>query len=647
MLTALAPLQAPDAYARLNDQGAQAEKSHMGDPNTRSRQCPLQCPLQWKWRTLCVGFVLQTISSLSVFLVSATAVLAAENVYTVIIQSATPSKELRTLLEDLQKTLESRATPELSDAAYMRYRFQQDRAYLEKFLEAAGYYRAVIEADFDETEYTALFRIEAGEQYTFGNIRLVVDAPDGRREKAISLPGLETLNAKPGAPARAGAVLADEQSITAWVEKNNCLFEQSTSHRAIVNYNDRRVDVTYHVVAGPEATIGEIRFSGHESIAGPHLRKRVSLQQGDCFKRSKINAANVALMRSGLLAKAQAVLPAAPAQDGTVPVTFQVTESAHRSVKAGASFSTDIGPGVGAGWEHRNFLSHGEKFSTDLTLATQEQKLDTRLVKPFFLRTDQRLKLGNAITQENNDAFETTGISFSGSVDRDFRNKWLLGAGLEYGFEQIRDQKSKENFALFSVPLFASQDRRDDLLNPQRGWTFRFDTAPSIDTLEPATSFLKNRISGSYYQPVTSSGRSLLAVRMAAGSIAGVTTAKIPATHRFYTGGGGSIRGYGYQLAGPLDADKDPLGGRSFLELSTELRQRIGENYGVVAFIDGGNAFDAVYPDLADGLRWGAGLGFRYYTGFGPIRVDMAVPLNRRSGVDDAFQLYFSFGQAF
>lgn len=615
----------------------------MGDPNTSTRPSRLQ----WKWRTLCVCFILHTISSLSVLMVSASAVLAAENAYTVVIHSATASKELQTLLEDLQNTLEARVEPELSDAAYLRYHFEQDRVYLKKFLEAAGYYRAVIVAGFNETTYAATFNVDAGTQYKFGNVQLIVDALDDSGGKEISLPGLETLNAKPGAPALAGAVLADEQSITAWVEKNNCLFEQRTSHQAIVNYNDQRVDITYHVLAGPEATIGEIGFSGNESVVGLHLRKRVSLEQGDCFRRSKINDANVALLRSGLLANAQAVLPAAPAQDGSVPVTFSVTESAHRSVRAGASFSTDIGPGVGAGWEHRNFLSHGEKFSTDLTLATQKQKLDTQLVKPFFRRTDQRLILGNAIMQENNDAFKTTGISFSGSVDRDFRNKWMLGAGLKYDFEQIRDQKSKENFALFSVPLFASQDKRDDLLNPQSGWTFRFDTAPSMDTLEPATSFLKNRISGSYYQPVTKSGRSLLAVRIAAGSIAGVTTDKIPATDRFYTGGGGSIRGYGYQLAGPLDADKDPLGGRSFLELSTELRQRIGKNYGVVAFIDSGNTFDAVYPDLAGGLQWGTGLGFRYYTDFGPIRADIAAPLNKRSGVDDAFQFYFSFGQAF
>lgn len=595
--------------------------------------------------TLLVSLAIQT----SVFtLFCAEAVAKAGDVrYSAIIQGKTPSKELQTLLSGLQKTLEMRVEQEIPDAGYLRYRFEQDRVFLKKALEAAGYYKATIDAGFDETTGAATFGVDTGAQYQFGDIQLIVNARGDREDKAISLPEIEKLNAKPGAPALAAAVLADEQSIAAWVDENNCLFEHRTSHQAILNHHEQRLDIEYHILAGPDARIGEIRFSGQETIADLHLRRRVSLKTGDCFRRSAINHANVALLRSGLLAKSDPVLAGTPAPDGMAPVTFLVTERAHRSIKGGASYSTDIGPGISAGWEHRNFLAHGEKFTVDLSLATQERRLDTQLVKPFFLRTDQRLKFGNIIKQEDNDAFETTGLNFSAGIDRDFSNKWLLGAGLVYGFEQIRDQNSKDNFALFSIPIFAFQDRRDDLLNPQSGWTLRFETTPSIDTLGPSTSFLKNRVSGSYYQPLSSAGRSVLAVRIAAGSIAGATTDQVPATDRFYTGGGGSIRGYGFQLAGPLDAGKDPLGGRSFTELSTELRQRIGEDYGIVAFLDGGNSFDAIYPDLTGGLRWGAGLGARYYTDFGPIRADIAIPLNRRSGVDDAFQVYFSFGQAF
>ncbi|PKQ01666.1 MAG: outer membrane protein assembly factor, partial [Alphaproteobacteria bacterium HGW-Alphaproteobacteria-12] len=124
-------------------------------------------------------------------------------------------------------------------------------------------------------------------------------------------------------------------------------------------------------------------------------------------------------------------------------------------------------------------------------------------------------------------------------------------------------------------------------------------------------------------------------------------TADVPGSTRFFAGGGGSVRGYGYQMAGPLDAQNDPAGGRSVLEANVETRYRASETIGVVAFIDGGQAFDNPVPSLGDPLLWGAGLGLRYYTPIGPIRADIAVPLNRRTGVDDAFQIYVSLGQAF
>jgi len=120
----------------------------------------------------------------------------------------------------------------------------------------------------------------------------------------------------------------------------------------------------------------------------------------------------------------------------------------------------------------------------------------------------------------------------------------------------------------------------------------------------------------------------------------------VPADERFYAGGGGSIRGYSYQSVGPLSGG-DPVGGRSLLELSTELRLRLGERFGFVGFLDGGSAFGAAFPDFDEELLWGTGLGFRYFTAVGPLRLDFAVPLDRRHGIDDAFQVYISLGQAF
>ena len=138
----------------------------------------------------------------------------------------------------------------------------------------------------------------------------------------------------------------------------------------------------------------------------------------------------------------------------------------------------------------------------------------------------------------------------------------------------------------------------------------------------------------------------LLALKGVVGTIGGANRDDVPADLRFYAGGGGSIRGYPYQKVGPLE-DHEPKGGRSLVEVSAEVRFKITEKIGLVAFLDGGNAFASSFPDPGETLRWGAGGGVRYYTPVGPLRLDVGVPLERREGIDDPYQVYISLGQAF
>ncbi len=570
-------------------------------------------------------------------------ILEPDKEYHVVIDSQQVASPSDDTIKAWKEELNAQELPEDADNNYGHYRFEQDKTFLQKSLEAEGYYQGRVNGIYDEASRTAHFTISAGEKYRFGEIRLIVDSEGAQ----VSLPELSSLKAKSGDAALAQTVLVDEERIGAWIEKNNCLFTHQTTHEAVVDHLRHLVSITYRVSAGSKATFGDITFNGNDTIASLHLQRRVGIKLGECFTRSKLNDAKLTLQRSELIVRAEAQLPDTLLADGSVPVTFEIQERAHRSIKAGASYSTDIGPSVSAGWEHRNFLGHGEKFTTGLSVATLEQRLDTALEKPFFLREDQRLKLSSVLRQEDNDAFRTTGLTLSGGVERDLENKWVAGVAASYGFEQIKDQNNEENVALLSLPIFLSQDKRNDLLNPTHGWTLSLNASPAFDTIDSTTAFIKNSASGSYYHALDTAGQPVIAMRAATGSILGASSDTVPATERFYTGGGGSVRGYGYQLAGPLDAQNDPLGGRSFVELSTELRLRVAEDYGVVAFVDGGNAFNAAYPDFDGGLLWGAGLGLRYYTSFGPIRVDIAVPLDKRSSVDSAYQLYFSIGQAF
>ncbi|MGD9506382.1 MAG: autotransporter assembly complex family protein, partial [Syntrophobacteraceae bacterium] len=198
---------------------------------------------------------------------------------------------------------------------------------------------------------------------------------------------------------------------------------------------------------------------------------------------------------------------------------------------------------------------------------------------------------------------------------------------------------------LLSFPVYFNLDSSDDLLNPVRGSRLVARVTPYTDTITSA-KFLKSYASYSHYLRFGNKWLPVIANRAALGSIVGEARDGVPADVRFYAGGGGSIRGYPYQKVGPMN-DDDPVGGASLIELSTELRFKATESIGFVVFMDGGSAFESSYPDFGETLRWGAGAGVRYYTPIGPLRLDVAFPLNPADGMNDSMQLYLSIGQAF
>jgi translocation and assembly module TamA len=266
--------------------------------------------------------------------------------------------------------------------------------------------------------------------------------------------------------------------------------------------------------------------------------------------------------------------------------------------------------------------------------------------KPDFLRPDQAFLANLKIAEDRTSAFTSRNLNASVFFERFLTRRTMAGAGTGFRVSHVEQSGAEDDFALGSLPLRFSWDARNDLLDPTRGGRVDLDVTPFVDVRDPSARFVRGYLSTTGYVPVTTGAASVLAFRMGLGFTAGAERNAIPADLRFYAGGGGSIRGYPYQSVGPLSGET-PLGGRSLLELSTELRLRIAGNIGMVAFVDGGSAFAAGTPGGDERLLWGAGAGFRYYTGFGPLRVDVAFPLDRRPSLDDSFQIYVSLGQAY
>ncbi|MEL7452845.1 MAG: BamA/TamA family outer membrane protein, partial [Pseudomonadota bacterium] len=212
-------------------------------------------------------------------------------------------------------------------------------------------------------------------------------------------------------------------------------------------------------------------------------------------------------------------------------------------------------------------------------------------------------------------------------------------------FSRETDAVEQRDLAIWGVEGNARIDRSNDFLNPTRGWRAALDAGPGLIVGDTSAQFFSATARASHYQPLSSSSRFVLASRVLAGTIVGAETLDLPVSRRFFAGGGGSARGFGFQDIGPVDSDGTPIGGRGLLELSTEIRWRFSDTLGFAFFADSASVTDNIAPSFED-LRLGLGAGIRYFTAIGPLRLDIGTPINPGPD-DDPVQVYISIGQAF
>lgn len=544
------------------------------------------------------------------------------------------NKELETYLKD---SLSAISEPENSGPRSTRYQAQKARQLLTKALAAKGFYQPEVDLELERGDKPkATFTIMEGPQTIMNNVQV-----DGAPYEPDIL--------KPGEPLLAEPVLAEQKELFEKISREGCRYGLEVNHTAILDPQDHSADLVFNVTDKGDAHIGDLQITGLKRVKEDHVRKMIELRRNDCYKATEIERTQMALLQSGLFSIVKLNMPEAPSPDGSVPINIDVKESKFRTVKAGVSYYTDEGPGVVLGWEHRNFFGRGEKLTTDLKISTLEQSLSAIFKKPFFMRKDQSLNLGADLKNETTDAYDAFTLGINANVKRQINHYLDIGLGGGYKISHVTEDDDSEDYALLYGQGFANWDNRDDALDPHKGFKARLDLKPFIDTLNPGTVFWKTELNGSTYFALfpNSTIDPVIALRGRFGSIFGPSVANLPATERFYAGGGGSVRGFAYQEIGPENDDGDPSGGRAVLETSAELRLKFTEKIGAVAFLDGGNVSEAVLPGMDNGYAWGAGVGARYYTDFGPLRFDVGVPLTQKDKADSAFQVYISIGQAF
>ncbi|WP_245985975.1 autotransporter assembly complex protein TamA [Azospirillum thermophilum] len=545
-------------------------------------------------------------------------------------------------------------------------RAESDRDRLQAALRSAGYYDARLDiridgdarpADAQPVKVTVavepgpLYRIKTVTAATAGGAPLPGDAIDPAE-----------FGLKAGEPARGQLVLDAEGALVGRLVQRGYGYAKVPDRRVVVDHSDRTMDVAYTVDPGPLVRYGETRITGLEGVDEDLVRGRLPWKPGEVYVPAQTDKARQDIAKLEVFDTVRVRLADQPGPDGVTPVEVNVVERKRRFIGAGVTYSTEEGIGANAYWGHRNLFGGAEQLRVGVDVgrvagssggkaSTADNLPDLRFNvnfrKPDFLLLKQSLVLNFQVVSDQPPAYDRVATVLSGSLEWQATDRLTLSYGVSGERGRVRTQERTYQTAFVGVPLAAAWNGTDDLLNPTRGYRLSAQVTPWFpaggDTDRPFTSTLLN---GSVYHDIAGDGRYVAAGRIGLGSIVGATLDQIPPDHRFYAGGGGSVRGYGFQKAGPRDRFDDPSGGRSLFEIGAELRIKVTDSIGVVPFVDAGTVYDRAFPDFSEPLRVGTGVGLRYYTDFGPLRVDVGVPLNAAGG-DARWQLYLSLGQAF
>ena len=535
-----------------------------------------------------------------------------------------------------------------------------------------------------------------GPLFHLGTITIDGSVPDSARR---------SLELASGAPAVANDVLAGGARLLTALENEGYAFAKVDPPVAREDPNQHVLNLTFHVVTGPQVQIGEIRFEGLKRVHERLVRRRLLLHTGERYNALAVEHARKDLLALGVFASANVRLGDSADAEGRVPITFLLEERRRHAVSISGAYSSDLGGSAGVTWSDRNVRGNAEQLTLGATVTNLGgtastgigYDLSAKYLIPEFAHRDQSLQFALGAIKQSLQAYDQKALTSGVTLSRKLSTVWTATIGISAIHETITQEGLNATYTLFALPmgiLYDSTDLPSPLADATHGLRGSLTVTPTSSHGYLDTTFYITQFSIADYLDLhrlfrTDRGRSVLALRAILASAPGAGTSPqtitdascppsnpptnppqckvsvpdIPPDQRFYAGGSGTVRGYRYQSVGPEFPDGNPIGGTALTALNIEFRQRFGRNFGAAVFVDAGVVGEKLSPlsGLFHGGRcsasttaqgttdcWavGVGAGPRYYTPIGVLRLDLAVPTYRRPN-DDRFEVYIGIGQAF
>lgn len=544
-----------------------------------------------------------------------------------------------------------------ANIAQLRRRIRTDQELLEQLMRTRGYYDSrssfsvMPDPDNGDDAVIVTLTVEPGTQYLLRTVAISgIDETDPR-ENAIR----SRFVVEPGDPIDTDRIVASEAALREGLAEGGYPFARVEAPQVRVDHEAEQGDLSVAVTTGGYHTIGAIVVEGDRPpFDARHVDVIARFDPGSPYAQSTIDDLRRAIISTSLVSTVD-IKPQQSATPGIVDIHVDMVPAPYRTIAGEIGYGTGEGFRAEASWQHRNLFPPEGAVTVRGVAGTQEQSIAALFRRSNFGGRDRALNAALAVSSLDRPAFDARTIDLNASYERQtnivFQKKWTwsLGAQLvltdERGFLGRSLIEQRRTFYIAALPLALAYDGSDDLLDPETGFRLSGRLSPELSLQSGTFGYARVQIDASAYQPL--GDNVVLAGRVRLGTLAGASRDRVAPSRRFYAGGGSSVRGFGYQDIGPQDINGNPIGGRSLAEAAVEARFRFGSarQFGIVPFIDAGNVSTGYLPRIRD-FRIGVGVGARYYSSFGPIRIDIGTPINRRAG-EPVVAVAVSLGQAF
>lgn len=533
---------------------------------------------------------------------------------------------------------------------------RSDYAQILAAMYARGRYSAVITIRIDGREASEIPALDV--PATISVIDIAVDPGPVFRFGAASVapltPGTELPEGfRPGEPA-ASTLIADalDASITSWRNTGHAR-AALTLQDVIADHATARLDVSLRVDPGPRLRFGPLGIEGESRMREQRVRKIAGLPEGETFSETELRRAETRLRRTGIFSSATLVEDDRITAPDLLRITAQVVEQKPRRYSLGAEIASLDGVSLTGSWLHRNLLGGGERFLLQGGIGNigfgesgVDYAIGLSLDRPATLTPDTTAGLLLRLEHTDEIDYSADTVEFGLTFSHFFSDELTGRAAATYSYQDGKDPGGSFRFQNLALPLGLTWDRRDVRTDPTRGFYIDVIARPFLG-FETTGSGLRGTVDARGYRSLGE--RFVVAARVQAGGVWGPSLLQTPRDLLFFSGGGGTVRGHPYRSLGiSVARDVGPqfqIGGKFFAGASLELRSRVTDRIGLVGFVDAGSVGIEGVLDGDAASHAGAGLGLRYDTGIGPIRLDVATPISGNTGA--GVQIYIGLGQSF